>query len=150
MTATVAYADARYAEALTSFQRAHDITEHPDILYNIGQCADRLRLDETAIRAFEQYLAEAEVDADTRRRVQARLAVLRPLGLPTPEPSPATTPVELAEVPVHERWELWAGLGVGLAVVVAAVVAAVVVSSSESNGHSGDDVGGVIFTLELP
>src|SRR3954452_7742943 len=46
-----AYDVGNYTEALNHFQQAYELSERPQLLYNIGQCADRLRLDETALAA---------------------------------------------------------------------------------------------------
>jgi tetratricopeptide (TPR) repeat protein len=71
-----AYNDARYEEALGLFRRAYELSGRPAMLYNIGQTADRLRLDVEAMEAFESYL-RALPQADNRVEVETRLAVLR-------------------------------------------------------------------------
>jgi hypothetical protein len=46
---TRAYADGEFKTALTSFQRAYDLTGSPDLLYNIATVSDRMRRDEQAL-----------------------------------------------------------------------------------------------------
>lgn len=76
MAGRVAYDEGRYEAALTHFTGAFELSERPELLYNIAQCYDRLRRDDEAITAFERYLA-TEPDADRRAAVEARLNALR-------------------------------------------------------------------------
>lgn len=73
-----AFEDGRFDAALQRFREAYELSHRPQLLYNIGQAADRLRHDAEAVRAFEQYL-ELVPDAPTRRRVELRLEALRRL-----------------------------------------------------------------------
>ncbi len=72
----VAFDEGRYSVALESFQRSHELSGRPALLYNIGLCFDRLRRDREALEAFEAY-REAEPDTPHRRLVDARIAALR-------------------------------------------------------------------------
>jgi hypothetical protein len=71
-----AFADARYDVALARFREAYELSRRPALLYNVGQAADRLRLDTDALAAFEGYLA-ALPNAPNRREVEVRVAALR-------------------------------------------------------------------------
>lgn len=92
-----AYNNAHYEDALSYFKRAHELSGRGELLYNIGQTADRLRLDEDALDAFEAYLA-AVPEAANRGEVQARITRLREIiaraaagpdtGTATAEPTP--------------------------------------------------------------
>ena len=73
-----AFEDGRFDAALQRFTEAYALSHRPELLYNIGQAADRLRHDAEAVRAFEQYL-ELVPDAPNRRRVELRLEALRRL-----------------------------------------------------------------------
>ena len=73
---TLAFEDARYADALGYFQRAYELSQRAVLLYNIGVAADRLRRDAVALEAFEQFL-ESVPDHPRRRDVLARVEVLR-------------------------------------------------------------------------
>src|SRR5687768_1157254 len=72
----IAYADGRFADALASWRRAHELSRRPELLFNIGTAAERLRRDAEALGAFEGYLA-GRPDASNARQVRARIAVLR-------------------------------------------------------------------------
>lgn len=73
-----AFADGRYADALGYFERSYAISELPELLYNIGHTADRLRDDRRALEAFEAYL-EARPDTEGRASIDARIVQLREL-----------------------------------------------------------------------
>lgn len=72
----VAFGDGRFEDALSYFQRSHELSGRPELLYNIATTADRLRREREAVEAFEGYLA-AVPDAPNRREVEGRLRVLR-------------------------------------------------------------------------
>ena len=71
----VAYSEGRFDNALESFRRAHELSGRPELLFNIGQSADRLRRDAEAIDAFEAFL-EARPEHENAAAVRARLEVL--------------------------------------------------------------------------
>ncbi|KPK14819.1 MAG: hypothetical protein AMJ62_11665 [Myxococcales bacterium SG8_38] len=71
-----AYEDGDFEAALTSFEKAYELTGSPDLLYNIATVSDRMRLDEDALRAYEGYL-EARPDSADREHVESRIEVLR-------------------------------------------------------------------------
>lgn len=65
-----------YETALAKFQQAYELSQRPMLLFNIGSTLDRLRRDEEALAAFEQYLAE-EPEATDRMEIEARVRQLR-------------------------------------------------------------------------
>lgn len=71
-----AFNDGRFEVALARFREAYDLSHEPALLYNIGQAADRVRMDREALEAFERYLVEMP-DAENRREVEGRVAALR-------------------------------------------------------------------------
>jgi tetratricopeptide (TPR) repeat protein len=71
----IAYGAGRFAEALSYFERAYELTEEPDLLYNVATVHDRLRHDEEALAAYRAYL-EARPDAPDRPNIEARIRVL--------------------------------------------------------------------------
>ncbi|MCA9529530.1 MAG: hypothetical protein KC543_05300 [Myxococcales bacterium] len=73
---TAAYNAGRFADALDSFQRAYDLTGNADLLYNVATVADRMRLDERALDAYQGYLAERPNSTD-RENVEGRIRALR-------------------------------------------------------------------------
>ncbi|MGE0784139.1 MAG: tol-pal system YbgF family protein [Sandaracinaceae bacterium] len=70
-----AYERGDYEVALEEFRTAHRMTGSPDILYNIAQCADRLRRDDVALESYRAYLAQRPRASD-RAQVEARIEVI--------------------------------------------------------------------------
>lgn len=66
----------QYEEALDSWLRAYRYSERPQLLYNLGLAADRLRRDEDALGYYERYLRELP-DAENRVEARNRIAALR-------------------------------------------------------------------------
>jgi len=129
----LAYEDARYADALGYFERAYELSERPELLYNVGQSLDRLRRDAEAVDAFERFL-EAVPETHKRNEVEARLEILRGqvAEVPTPEETAeAALPRETAPPPptTSEPSRGWiAGVVAGAVAVVLGVVLAVVLT----------------------
>lgn len=158
----IAYAAARYEDALADFEHAYALSERPELLYNMGQCYDRLRRDADAIDAFARYLA-ALPDAANHVEVETRLSALREaeatraareaeLTAAASAPTagdPASDEVAPAGGGIETEWWLWTL--VGLAVVGAGVGIGVgVAASGESTSPpiAGDvGPGGVVAAL---
>lgn len=88
-----AFSNGRFERALEYFERSYELSHRPELLFNIGTAADRLRLDARALAAFEAYL-EAAPDAENAAMVRARIAALERV---------------LAEREEPWRWVLWGG-----------------------------------------
>jgi hypothetical protein len=71
----VAFDEGRYRDAWDYFHRAYQLSKRPKLLYNVGQSADRLRMDREALKAFKLYLKKVP-DADNRKEVEARVKAL--------------------------------------------------------------------------
>ena len=71
----VAFADGTFEAALSLWQRSYELSERPQLLYNIGTAADRLRRNEVALEAFRGYLG-ALPDASNASEVRRRVEVL--------------------------------------------------------------------------
>ncbi|MGE0787254.1 MAG: hypothetical protein AB7S26_16400 [Sandaracinaceae bacterium] len=71
-----ALAAGRFDEAYDRFQRAHELSGRPEMLYNVGAAADRAGRDADALVAYEAFLASLP-HAENLAFVQARIAVLR-------------------------------------------------------------------------
>lgn len=103
-----AFDDGRYQAALDYFQQAYDLSHRPQLLYNIGQAADRLRLDRRALEAFESFLRDAP-ESPQHTPTRARVEVLRAAveqaeareraaaEAPTPAQTAAAAPVAVAQ-----------------------------------------------------
>ena len=76
MAGAAAFEEGRFFDALDYFQTSYQLTQRPELLFNIGQTADRLWLDELAIESFQGYLG-ALPDAPNREPVLERLRILR-------------------------------------------------------------------------
>lgn len=72
----IAYDQGRFQAALEHFERAYELSGRPELLYNIGTSADRLRMDERALEVFVAYL-EALPNAPNAAVVRARIEVLQ-------------------------------------------------------------------------
>lgn len=73
---TAAFQDSRYEDALQYFRRAYELSQRHELLYNIAIAADRLRRDEEALEAFEQFVERVPGHA-RRRDAETRIEVLR-------------------------------------------------------------------------
>jgi tetratricopeptide (TPR) repeat protein len=71
-----AYEAGAFEDALTAFQRAYELTQDAQILFNVATVADRLRRDEIALEAYEGYLAGYPAAPD-RANVEARIRAIR-------------------------------------------------------------------------
>ena len=102
-----AYQKGRYESAFNSFQQAYQLTNAPDLLYNLAKVANRLGQKEVAVGYYKQYLAgHPEDEAAVQKELDDYLgqnAVVKPLPqAPEPQADP--------QVP---RWVQWALIGTG-------------------------------------
>lgn len=72
----LAFAGGSFERALSYFKQAYDLSHRAPLLYNIGVAADRLRHDQEALDAFEQYLREVP-SAANREEVEGRVTAIR-------------------------------------------------------------------------
>lgn len=94
----LAYEAGDYAHALEDFTRAYERSPRPELLFNIGQAADRLRRDEEALDAYRRFL-EGVPDSPNRHLVETRIAFLQ--GQVTTTSDVSDTPrVETRDAPV--------------------------------------------------
>jgi tetratricopeptide (TPR) repeat protein len=135
-----AFEQGRFQAALDYFQQAYDLSHRPQLLFNIGQAADRVRDDRRALAAFDAYL-QALPNVENRRVVEARIEILhRAIAASQPAPqvvtpvtptvvTPEATATSLApDAPAaesHSSTGPWiiAGVGAGALVVGALFVA---------------------------
>lgn len=163
----VAFDDGRFEDALGYFERAHELSGRAELLFNIASAADRLRRNAVALENFEAYL-EAVPDADNRRSVEARIALLRDAldhgrehgtseqaTVPTPEETAAAAMETGTTVPTEgptesSRTGLWVGIGVGAAVLVGLAIVLAVVLRDPDPDYQPSDEGILVFALESP
>jgi hypothetical protein len=70
-----AWDEGRYREAWEHWHYSYRLSRKPELLYNVGQAADRLRMDREALEAFRLYL-EKNPNAANRREVENRIRIL--------------------------------------------------------------------------
>jgi tetratricopeptide (TPR) repeat protein len=66
------YNQGNYEKALEQFEEAYRLNPLPELLYNIGQCHERLGDYETAIESYAKYLKE-HPDAEDRQAVEQKI-----------------------------------------------------------------------------
>lgn len=148
------YALAKFDDALKEYERAFEIVELPEFLFNIGQCQRNLEQYDEAIFSFKQFLSR-KPDAPNKAAVEELIAELEAQKKKndgkrlTKRPSrregdgggggqdPVTDPFA-DETPIYKKW--WFLTGVG-AVVVAG--AALYLGSSGGGGIPSSDLGNV-------
>jgi hypothetical protein len=123
-----AYWAGRYEDALESFERAARLSNRPELLYNIGAAADRLRNDERALSALEAYLAAdpgSPMAANVRSRVEVLRKVVNERKSQPSQPQVTPTLVGSGELTpprqVASSSRQWVLLGVGLGAMGGAV-----------------------------
>lgn len=100
---TRAFDTGEYEAAVAEFERAYELTRHPDLLFNIYSSAERAGQLERAADALTRFLAEGQVEEARRPVLQRRLANLReriaargtetePREATEPEPAAAAGP----------------------------------------------------------
>lgn len=125
----VAYDDGRYRDAWDYFHQAYVLSKRPQLLYNVGQAADRLRLDQQALDAFRLYLKKLP-EADNRREVENRIAALEARlaesgqptegdgaaasEAPTEDPAQAPEAIPPGGQPTRSGWAFRGALGLGV------------------------------------
>ncbi len=73
---TRTYQNGEFEAALAHFRRAYELTQSPDLLYNIATVSDRMRHDEEALEAYEGYI-EARPNSPDREHVRGRIKALK-------------------------------------------------------------------------
>ena len=151
----VAFEAGSYEAAMRLFERAYELSERPELLYNIGTTADRLRENEKALDAFQRYLDQVP-QAANRAAVERRVEVLqqslareqalqaaaaRGGGIPGDDTTHNAAILEAANDPnlgADDEGGPKVGLIVGIVVAAVAVVAGAVVLGVLLSGSSGD------------
>ncbi len=149
----IAYAAARYEDALADFEDAYALSERPELLYNIAQCHDRLRHDAEAIVALERYLA-AVPEATNRVEVETRVAALRGAEARRQAALLAATSLPNADRAtssggIETEWWFWTLIGVAVVGAGVGIGAGVAASTPSSAPPIPGDVGpgGVVMAL---
>lgn len=114
------YAAGEYDKALAAFTEAYNLSNKPDLLYNLGVCSEKVGDNGKAIAYYELYLEE-NPEATDREDVARRLAALEKSQAAAAEPQPAAPPppppVREDELVVEEDEDqdiFWPGAVIGL------------------------------------
>lgn len=100
LAGAAAYEAGNYEDALGYFQRSYELSPHPELLFNIGQAADRARRDEVALDAFRRYLA-SDASIEQRDQIEARVRALEAaVARGEAAVAPSGDPALVAEGPV--------------------------------------------------
>ncbi|MCP4674859.1 MAG: tetratricopeptide repeat protein [Deltaproteobacteria bacterium] len=92
----------KYNEALASFTASYNLSNEPNLLFNLGITSERLGDRERAIAYYEVYLEELP-NAPDAAEVKARLEKLKTAPEPAPMPvAPAPPPQEPARPPIAQ------------------------------------------------
>jgi hypothetical protein len=86
-----AYGDGQYRDAWAYFHQAYQLSGRPELLYNIGQTADRLGQDADALRAFRMYIERLPA-AQNRHDVENRIRALEERVGASSQPAPQVLP----------------------------------------------------------
>jgi hypothetical protein len=138
-----AYALGNYEEAVGHFERAYELSQQPELLFNLGQSYTRWydisnNLDhlKKARRLYENYVLnvgatqlDEQGQADARADAQRRIAEVD-RAIAKHQNANGTAPVEddKPDKPVHKKAWFWVAI-IGGAAVIGGVVAAVVVTT---------------------
>jgi hypothetical protein len=160
-----AYALGNYEEAVGHFERSYELSQQPELLFNLGQSYTRWydisnNVDhlKKARRLYENYVLnvgatqlDEQGQADARADAQRRIAeVDRAIAKHEDAKIGGTPEDDKPDKPVHKKAWFWVAIIGGAAVVGGAVAAAVIttrpkgfepelgtIGSMGSSGHSG-------------
>jgi len=99
-----AYQAEHLDDALVLFMRAYELSQAPELLYNVATVHERLRHDADALDAYESYLEAVPTSSD-RATIEARIRLLREavvvdvvreMEAPAPTPAPAALAIDSA------------------------------------------------------
>ena len=143
------FAMGRFHKALTSYEKAYQLSKHPDILFNMGQCYRNLGDYKTAVILFRAYLDE-KPDAANREAVLQLIHRLENELQIEPQKKVKKTPDRRSlptkklkrseSSPFYKRWWFWAGLA---AVAAGGTTAYLLIGRDD--GLPGSDLGNVSF-----
>lgn len=153
----MAFTEGHYEDAYERYAEAYRLSQRPELLYNMGSAADRLRRDELALEHYRAFLI-AVPDTPQRLDVEHRIAILEraapddraPAVPPVVVVAPAAAPPEQQRDPeIWEQWWLWTILGVVVVGAGVGIGVGVATASPSMEAPIPGDVGpgGVVLTL---
>lgn len=147
-----AYALGNYAEAVTHFERAFELSHRSELLFNLGQAYSRwyeisgdlahLKKGRKLLENYLSFLDEHpdQDDPEARRQTEERLAEVEQL-IANQDGPPPETPQEDTKKPVHKKAWFWVVVVGGAAVVAGAVATAVVLSRRNQRDEFDPELG---------
>jgi tetratricopeptide (TPR) repeat protein len=162
-----AFEAGEYDAALRYFEESFARSGRPQLKYNIGLAADRLRQDAKAVEAFRAYLREVP-QAENRGEVESRIRAIDKAQSERDRLAPVVAPVAVAQAQPEEdptrsqrddtaatdtddpsltsQWWFWTGVA---AVVVGGTIVAIAVASGgdEREQPIGSSSGITVMTL---
>lgn len=66
-----------YAKARTFFEKAYEIKQVPNLLYNMGRVSEKMGEFEEAISYYERFVNEPDIDIKARKDALSRIKTLR-------------------------------------------------------------------------
>jgi tetratricopeptide (TPR) repeat protein len=69
------YENGEFVDALDAFQDAYAIFPHPDVLYRVAECQEKMGEDADAIANYKKFLRQSP-DAPERKRIEGVISVL--------------------------------------------------------------------------
>lgn len=113
MSAQAYFDQAAYGDALREYQASYRLSKYPAILYQIGQCQERLGQISEAIATFESYL-QADPQSKRRASVETTIVNLKERLKAAPVVT-APPPAEVVHKPKASRRWLAPGIVLGVA-----------------------------------
>jgi tetratricopeptide (TPR) repeat protein len=142
------FEEGEYEQALAAFTEAYNLSNKPDLLFNLGVCSEKLGQSAKAIAYYELYLEE-NPEATDRDDVSKRLEALKasqeqpsePAEPAEPEPAPAPPPPVDDELVIEEDEDqgvFWPGLVIGLGGLILATGALTAIMAYNNYGDLED------------
>lgn len=130
------YKNKDYKGAIDAFQKAYELEQVPNLLYNIAKCYEKLKDWDNAIKYYNEFIVSPGIKADTRKKTLARIDEIRKIkemqekGTEKPKPEP--------KAPDHTV--AYALMGTGGALVLTGVVFGVLANGQQSTFEEATDV----------
>jgi tetratricopeptide (TPR) repeat protein len=142
------YGEGKYEEALAAFTEAYNLSNKPDLLYNLGVCSEKLGQIKKAIAYYELYLEE-NPQATDREAVTKRLEALKAsqeesapepaAATVEPAPEPSSAPDDELVIEEEEQTQIfWPGAVIGLGGLVLATGALTAIMAYNRYGDLED------------
>lgn len=148
-TGQLNYERGEYEKALAEFEEAYRLAPRPELQYNIAQAHERLLAFESAIAAYQAYLA-GKPEARDRKVVESRIEFLKKqiaqknaaAARPPPEALATGTVSPTSELEPRSRWKRtvgWVAIGVGGAALATGLVFGLIARNKANDLEDAND-----------